>query len=124
MTDDVLLFFSHAPEALALFELLHEQAMARWPSTVLKVQKTQITFLDPRGYLYASQPRRRGGGLLVSFGLDEPLSSPRIAAMAHPAPRRYTLHVWAADPSALDGELLGWIARSHEYMRLCAARRA
>lgn len=40
MTDDLLFFFDREPLGLALFELLYEQAMARWPSSTLRVQKT------------------------------------------------------------------------------------
>ena len=78
MTEDILFFFDREPQALSLFELLCEQAMARWPSSTLRVQKTQITFSDPRGYLFASRPRRRGGSLMVSFGLSAPLQPASI----------------------------------------------
>ena len=67
MTDDILFFFDREPLGLALFELLFERVMARWPSSALRVQKTQITFSDPRGYLFASRPpeaRRRPDGQL------------------------------------------------------------
>ncbi len=116
MTDDLLFFFDREPLGLALFELLYEQAMTRWPSSTLRVQKTQITFSDPRGYLFASRPRRRGGGLMVTFGLSAPLKSPRLFAVANPAPGRYTHHVQVADPADIDGQLMQWIAWSHEDM--------
>ena len=113
MTDDLLFFFDREPLGLALFELLYEQAMARWPSSTLRVQKTQITFSDPRGYLFASRPRRRGGGLMVTFGLSAPLESPRLFAVANPAPGRYTHHVQVADPADIDGQLMQWIPWTH-----------
>ena len=116
MTDDILFFFDREPLGLALFELLYEQAMTRWPSSTLRVQKTQITFSDPRGYLFASRPRRRGGGLMVTFGLSAPLESPRLFAVANPAPGRYTHHVQVRDSSELDEELMQWIAWSHDDM--------
>ena len=116
VTDDILFFFDRAPLALSLFELLYEQAMARWSSSTLRVQKTQITFSDPRGYLFASRPRRRGGGLMVTFGLSAPLQSPRLFAVANPAPGRYTHHVQVADPADIDEQLMQWIEWSHEDM--------
>ena len=116
MTEDILFFFDREPLGLALFELLFERVMARWPSSALRVQKTQITFSAPRGYLFASRPRRRGGGLMVSFGLSAPLQSPRLFAVANPAPGRYTHHVQVRDFSELDDELMQWIAWSHENM--------
>lgn len=116
VTDDILFFFDRELLALSLFELLYEQAMARWPSSTLRVQKTQITFSDPRGYLFASRPRRRGGGLMVTFGLSAPLQSPRLFAVANPAPGRYTHHVQVADPADIDEQLMQWIEWSHEDM--------
>ena len=115
MTDDVLFFFERAPLALGLFELLEERAMERWPSSTLRVQHTQITFLDPRGYFYVSQPRR-SGSVLVSFGLSLPLSGPRMLAVSNPAPGRYTHHVRISSPADLDAELMGWIVAAHEDM--------
>ena len=88
MTEDILFFFDREPQALSLFELLCEQAMARWPSS----------------------------GLMVSFGLSAPLQSPRLFAVANPAPGRYTHHVQVRDFSELDDELMQWIAWSHENM--------
>lgn len=116
VTDDILFFFDREPLALSLFELLYEQAMARWSSSTLRVQKTQITFSDPRGYLFASRPRKRGGGLMVTFGLSAPLQSPRLFAVANPAPGRYTHHVQVADPADIDEQLMQWIEWSHEDM--------
>ena len=116
MTEDILFFFDRESLAVSLFELLYEQAMARWSSSTLRVQKTQITFSDPRGYLFASRPRRRGGGLMVTFGLSAPLQSPRLFAVANPAPGRYTHHVQVADPADIDEQLMQWIEWSHEDM--------
>ena len=123
MNGDILSFFDKRPRALGLFELLCEHAMALWPQSVMKMQKTQITFLDPRGYLFVSLPRSRGGVLMVSFGLSEPLVSPRLFAVANPAPGRYTHRVQVAGPQELDGELWEWIARSHADMAAREARR-
>lgn len=115
MDANVLFFFARDPAALALFESLRERLNALWPQSTLKVQKTQITFLDPRGYCYASL--RGKGRLIVSFGLGAALSSPRLFAVATPAPGRYTHHVAVRDESELDAELLGWIAQSHAFMQ-------
>lgn len=112
-------FFLHAPEALALFELLSERIGAVWPDTALKVQKTQITFLNPRGFCYASL---RGRRLIVSFGLELALKSPRLLAVANPAPGRFTHHVMVASERELDEELMGWIAAAHDFMLARAER--
>ena len=96
MTEDILFFFDREPQALSLFELLCEQAMARWPSSTLRVQKTQITFSDPRGYLFASRPRRRGGGLMVSFGPERAAAEP--AAVCSCQPRAGALYAPCTGP--------------------------
>ena len=110
------LFFGGAPEGFALYAELERRILAAHPQVTVKVQKTQITFSDPRGYLFASRPRRRGGGLMVTFGLSVPLESPRLFAVANPAPGRYTHHVQVRDSSELDDELMRWIAWSHDDM--------
>lgn len=114
MNAEVHAFFDRAPEALALFEALWERTLARWPETTLKVQKTQITFMDPRGYLFASLPHRCNatfprGCLVVSFGLRSRLESTRLAAVANPAPNRFTHHVAVSRESQLNDELFTWI---------------
>ena len=116
MIQDVLMFFDKDPNMLPLYEALEQQILSRIENVQLRVQKTQITFSDPRGYLFASRPRRRGGGLMVTFGLSAPLKSPRLFAVANPAPGRYTHHVQMADPADIDGQLMQWIAWSHEDM--------
>lgn len=121
MTNDVLFFFSGAPEALGLFELLWERIAARWGDTSLKVQKTQITFLDPRGFCFASL---RGRRLIVSFGLGHALQSPRFQAVSNPAPGRFTHHVAVRTADELDEELLSWIAQSHAFMAARLSRSA
>ena len=123
MDANTLIFFEQQPDALPLYEAFCGAVLDLYPETKIKVQKTQITFLDPRGYLFISLPRSRGGVLMVSFGLSEPLVSPRLFAVANPAPGRYTHHVQIAGPQELDGELWEWIARSHADMAAREARR-
>ena len=116
MDANTLIFFEQQPDALPLYEAFCGAVLDLYPETKIKVQKTQITFSDPRGYLFASRPRRRGGGLMVTFSLSAPLESPRLFAVANPAPGRYTHHVQVADPADIDGQLMQWIAWSHEDM--------
>lgn len=115
------LFFANDPDAFALFVLLQSRLLAAWPESGLKVQKTQITFLDPRGYCFVWLPRRGPGrprgSLGVSFGLGYELHSPRLFQTAHPTPRRWTHHVIVTRPEELDGELMEWLSQAHALMR-------
>ena len=120
MTEDILFFFDREPQALSLFELLCEQAMARWPSSTLRVQKTQITFSARFGFAWFWLPDRRVKGcpeakLMVSFGLDHRVESPRIFAAVEPYPNRWTHHVPVATPAELDGELLDWLEQAYAF---------
>lgn len=118
-----LLFFDGHDDAVLTAAALYRQVMDAWPGSGVKVQKSMITFLDPRGYCYLSLPRRKGmPGVVVSFGLGYRLESPRLLAVSHPAPGRYTHHVHAPGPQALNEELMGWLAQSHDFMRGRLAR--
>ncbi|MCI6377833.1 MAG: DUF5655 domain-containing protein [Clostridiales bacterium] len=121
---EAALFFANDSDAFALFLLLHGQLLAAWPKSALKVQKTQITFLDPRGYCFVWLPRRGPGSLGVSFGLGYELKSPRLFQVAHPTPRRWTHHVIVTRPAQLDGELLDWLSQAHALMWAGRLRRA
>lgn len=95
MTEDILFFFDREPQALSLFELLCEQAMARWPSSTLRVQKTQITFSDPRGYLFASRP---GGAAAADGQLRPERAAAEPAAVCGCQPRAGALYAPCTGP--------------------------
>jgi hypothetical protein len=52
---------------------------------------------------------------MVSFGLPELNTSPRIAASAEACPGRWTHHVLVERPEDLDAELLGWIDEAYRF---------
>ena len=119
MTQDELLFFSGRPEALPLYAELRRHIPERWPGTVIRVAKTQITFRDRYGFAFVST-RRMGKScpevfIIVSFGLDHEIRSPRIFAASEPYPNRWTHHVIVSAPDEIDGELLGWLDAAHAF---------
>lgn len=117
---DVLLFFQRMPALLPLYQALIEQLDTLPDDTVIKVQKTQITFVSRYVYGCVSLPMRRKKGwpeqfLLVTFGLPVRLDSPRIAAAVQPYPNRWTHHVLVTTPDDLDAELMGWLRQAQVF---------
>lgn len=114
------LFFDGAPEGFALYAALEPAHPGRHPQVTVKVQKTQITFSARFGFAWFWLPDRRVKGcpeakLMVSFGLDHRVESPRIFAAVEPYPNRWTHHVPVATPAELDGELLDWLEQAYAF---------
>lgn len=112
MRAETLLFFSRAPQALALYEKLEMGILARWPAAAIHVQKSCIAFDNGRRFAYASL---RGKRLVVTFGLGEKVDSPRIAQAVEPYPGRWTHHVAVDSQDDIDEELFGWIGQAYEF---------
>lgn len=111
------LFFGGAPEGFALYAELERRILAAHPQVTVKVQKTQITFSARFGFAWFWLPDRRVKGcpeakLMVSFGLDHRVESPRIFAAVEPYPNRWTHHVPVATPRSWTGSCwTGWSRR-------------
>lgn len=121
MSDDVLLFFSGHETALPLYEALEGRLLAALPDTRIAVQKTQITFKNRRVFACASflpalrKARRPNPYLTVTFGLDRPLFSQRIAVTTEAAPNRWTHHVLVGSPEEIDRELMEWLRLAYVF---------
>ena len=68
---DLAFFFSGNPSLLPLFLRLSDFVASLYPSASLLVQKSQVSFRDPKPFLYAWRPHhpRAGLGLGVAWGL-------------------------------------------------------
>lgn len=53
--------------------------------------------------------------LLVTFGLGEPLASPRVAVVVEPYPGRFTHHVLVEREEELDEELFSFLAMAWAF---------
>ena len=120
MTTDELLFFDRLPRFLPVYEALKETLSARYPEMTVKVTKTQISFRSRHVFAMVSLPYRRKKEwpkeyLMVSFGLPERNTSPRIAASAEACPGRWTHHVLVEKAADLDAELLGRIDEAYRF---------
>lgn len=118
---DVLLFFDRKPAALPLYEAFARRVLAEIDGVTIKAQKTQISFSNRHGFAFVSfLPVRRAKDrpdpyIVVSFGLDHRVDSPRIDAAVEPYPRRWTHHLLLAGPEEIDDELMAWIKEAAAF---------
>ena len=109
MTAEALLFFNDCPERVPLYAAFDEALEARFGSLEPRVQKTQITYANPKVFACVSLPRRKGEkGLLVTLGLGRRVASDRVAVAVEPYPGRWTHHIPITSPEEIDGELMDW----------------
>lgn len=119
-TPDILEYFSGHDAERELYEEFADRLLRRYPDTRVKVHKTQISFYNRYLFAVASLPYRRMKDwpehcLLVTFGLEHRLESPRIAVATEPYPRRWTHHVVVGKPADIDDELMGWVDQAWEF---------
>lgn len=55
--------------------------------------------------------------IVITFGLNYQLESPRIEAVSEPYPNRWTHHVLISDPGEIDKELMGWIKEADAFIK-------
>ena len=121
MDPAVIFFFDKDPAALPLYEAFEGAVRELVPNVGIKVQKTQITYTNPRVFAAVSfLPARRkalrpGHYITVTLGLNRRLDSPRVDAASEPYPARWTHHLLISSAGEIDGELLGWVAEAAAF---------
>ena len=121
LDEDTLLFFDAHPGALELFAALEEAIFARFPETMKRVQKTQITYYHKHVFACVSFARVRRKAELpetwitLTLGLPYPLASDRVAVKTEAYPGRWTTHLVLGTEEELDGELLGWLEEAYDF---------
>lgn len=119
MTAEALLFFTSAPDALALYDGLEEMILSAFPDTRVIVQKSQIAFDCGRRFAFVSL---RGKRLVVSFGLGRREDSPRVLQAVEPYPGRWTHHTRVDSPCALDAWLMSMLVEAHAFAQAKSCR--
>ncbi|MBR4578182.1 MAG: hypothetical protein IKO22_01070 [Oscillospiraceae bacterium] len=118
---DAALFFNDLPGAYPIYLAFRDAVLAAHPDTKIKVQKTQITFYNPRVFACASLLRARRKAelpkpwLTVTLGLPYRLGSPRAAICTEPYPGRWTTHIVLGAPEEVDEELLHWVDEAYAF---------
>ena len=121
MTPEILFFFERDPAALPLYEAFEERVLAEIGSVTVRVQKTQITFTNPRVFAAVSflparkKDRRPEHYITVTLGLNRRLDSPRVDAASEPYPARWTHHLLISSVEEIDGELMGWVREAAAF---------
>ena len=116
-----LYFFDGQPDALRLYEIFRDRIQEEIGEAKIRVQKTQITFSNRHVFACVSQLRvgkKRDLPpvyIVVTFGLDHPLESPRVDGKTEPYPNRWTHHIVIAEPEDVDGELMEWIREAYQF---------
>lgn len=92
-----------------------------FPSTSIRVQKSQITFSNRHVYACVSFARVKKKAelpnpyLVLTLGLSYPLQSDRAAVKTEPYPGRWTTHFVIGSLSELDDELFSWVRQAYEF---------
>lgn len=125
---DLLFYFDGRPVELSLYRQLFAAMDSAFPDASVKVQKSQISFYCPKLFAAASIPVHRKKDwprecLLVTFGLERQLPSPRIAVAVEPYPNRWTHHVVVSRPEEIDEELLAWLTQAFQFAQTKRPRR-
>ncbi len=118
---DELMFFDRHPTAFPLYEAFAGKLFEMFPSTSMRVQKTQITFSNRYVYTCVSLARVKKKAelpepyLVITLGLSYPLNSNRVAVKTEPYPGRWTIHLVVSSISELDDELFTWVKQAYEF---------
>ncbi len=118
---DEWMFFDRRPTAAPLYEAFAGKLFELFPSTSMRVQKTQITFSNRHVYACVSQARVKKKAelpepyLVITLGLSYPLASDRVAVKTEPYPGRWTTHLVVGAVSELDDELFAWVKQAYEF---------
>ncbi len=113
MTPQEALFFAEKPAELALYEQLSEKMAQSLPPYDLRVQKMQITFVNPK--VFACVSLKWKNGIVLTFGLPDRVASERIHRAAEISPRRWTHHVRVRSAEEMDDELMGWLIAAYLF---------
>ena len=115
------LFFDMVPGAYPIYRAFKGAVLKAYPEARIQVQKTQITFYNPRVFACASLLRAKRKAELphpwitVTLGLPYRLESPRAAVCTEPYPGRWTTHIVIGSAEEIDSELLHWVGEAYGF---------
>ncbi len=121
MDEAILHFFNQMPAALPLYEQFERRILAELEGVTVKVQKTQISFVNRHLFACVSFARVRkkkdcpNPYLVITFGLDRKVESPRIDVATEPYPNRWTHHLLISKTEEIDGELIAWVKEAAAF---------
>ena len=118
MDEAILHFFNQMPAALPLYEQFERRILAELEGVTVKVQKTQISFVNRHLFACARVRKKKdcpNPYLVITFGLDRKVESPRIDVATEPYPNRWTHHLLISKAEEIDGELIAWVKEAAAF---------
>ena len=121
MNIDELAFFDDRPNEFEMYELLLDRLSGIGCEYSIRVQKTQISLSNRYMFACISFARVKKKAelpphyMVVTFGLNYPKNSDRIAVCTEAARNRWTHHVVIGSVSENDEELIGWLREAYEF---------
>ena len=118
---DTLMFFDKQPTALPLYKAFEARLLEVFPKTKIRVQKSQISFLNRHMYACVSFQRVKKKAelpnpyIVITLGLPYPLASARVAVKAEPYPGRWTTHIVIGSVIEIDDELIAWLREAYLF---------
>ncbi len=121
ISQDEWMFFDKQPAALPIYEAFARKLLEMFPSSSMRVQKSQIAFSNRHVYACVSFARVKKKAelpdpyLVITLGLSYPLNSNRVAVKTEPYPGRWTTHLVVGSISELDSEFFTWVQQAYEF---------
>lgn len=121
MNSETVYFFREHIDALPLYEALENRITAEIGNVRIKVQKSQISFYNTHLFSCVSFARLRkkkdcpASYMVVTFGLDHKVASPRIEISTEPYLSRWTHHLMVSHVREIDDELMTWIKEAADF---------
>lgn len=119
---DIARFFSQMPEIIPVYEAIEDRILSRFEDVSVEILKTQISFRSKRGFAYAWLPIRKMKNrpdryLVLSFGLDKRIRSPRIVESVETYPGRWMHHLIIENQAEIDDEVMDWISQAYRFAK-------
>ncbi len=114
-------FFQKNPGALPVYEKLESRMLSEIEDMTVKVQPTQISFAHERTFACVSFAKLgraeecTNPQMVLTFGLNKRIQSPRVQAFPSPHLNRWTHHIRVSAPGEVDAELMGWLKDASLY---------
>ena len=120
---EIQAFFQGKPNCVTCWEALDARLRERYPTLARRIQKTQISYDDPKLFCCVSMPRWKVDrpSIVVTFAIDAPIADVRIFQAVQVTPNRWTHHVQISDMQEVDEQLMVWIDASHQLK--CGGKR-
>ncbi len=121
MNEHTLFFFKDNLTAIPLYQTFEERVCAAIKDVEIKVQKTQISFYNRHMFACVSFAKVRKKSMrpdcyiVITFGLDHEVQSPRIDVATEAQPNRWTHHVLISDALEIDDELMGLVTEASSF---------